>query len=1476
MKLTLPQQDVYFEQLLYPEEPVCNIGASISIEGVLNVSILEKAYQHLIRQHDTYRTRYYMQNDTLAIRITGEFLVPLPIQDFSMYADADVRAVAFMQATFVQPFEMTSGDLLHRFILVKVSPMKHYLFSVYHHLITDGWGASLMFQRLVQNYNELIQYGAIQTQYPYTYQDFMDNDTAYQASAQYTADLDYWKTRFESLPSQLFEKKVTKGYACQSERQPLYIKRAMYDQLGEVAREFGVSTFHLILGALYVYMGRVYQQNDMVIGLPVLNRGTAALKKTVGLFMGVTPLRMQLDMETSFQELLLAIKNQLRKDYRHQRFPIGKLIQELTGFQEKGQLFHITVSYEKQNYAAHFQDTNTTVTPLSHKSERVALAIYVREFDDTKDVTIDFDYNLGYFDQAQMSRMVGHFEQLLYSILAQPHQQLVAFNYLAALEKKQLLTTFNTTGIKVDRSKTTLLTAFKETALLYPTKTAVSDAQTILSYKALDQVSDTIAQHLIGLQDAPPAIGVLLERTVYTLATLLGIMKAGKSYIPLDPTFPHNRLQYIITHSELQYVISDQKKTNMFSNCEVVPLAKLLTPIADQAQMLLPVVSPTTTAYIIYTSGSTGNPKGVAIGHRSLINFLKSMCVVPGIGHTDVLFAVTTYSFDISVLEFFAPLVVGASVYVAANATLSSHTQTMDTIAEVAPTLLQATPSFFQLLFNGGWQGDKRLKILCGGDVLSQDLAANLLSNCAAVWNMYGPTETTIWSSLKKINHAKEATIIGTPIANTQLYVLDAQLQLVPIGAKGTLYIGGDGLAQGYVGDPIRTAQKFIKNPHGSGLIYNTNDLVQWNSAGELVFLGRNDHQVKIRGYRIELGDIETKLDQIQQIRKAVVVSKKQQGQAAFLVAYIQKEVASYEIEESGAILREELPSYMIPSTWVAIDAFPLTPNKKIDRKTLADSALPIHHTDSEPTHPSTAVQQQLVELWKAALDYNGAIGIHDHFFALGGHSLNAVKLAHNITTQYGCAIALRDIFEYPTIAAFSQFLETQPQQQHSTIPQAAVQTVYPITSAQYQLWMAAQQPERSIAYNMVAVFELEGSLDTNRLQQSMQELLLKHEVLRTNFFSQQGNVVQKIRTAEEVVFAMDTVTTPTAIATHSVIEEYIHTPFDLESDVLLRILLVHNSESRRTTLVFCTHHIIIDGMSLVFLTQELINTYQGVSSSNTDMPLQFKDYAVYMDALETDEVAIAFYTKLLAGYKPKQSIVVDPITTTSATMTGQHSTMVLDAVQTAALKQLAIVHQSTPYSVVVTLLNILIYTLSGHKDIVLGTVHSGRNSSDIAHMIGMFASTLPLRIQLDESRSFVTVLAQVQQQLVQLATYQELPVAIAQQALFDILVTYQNPDFAYQEGIRMGDVQLQYQPMDTQYSRVPLLCNFFEANGLLQLTTSYDTRLYQESTITMLHTVFLHLLETVTKESDMPVVKLKTHILESEQEEALAIDFNF
>nr|WP_315248565.1 non-ribosomal peptide synthetase [uncultured Flavobacterium sp.] len=1450
MKFTLPQQDIYIDQLIHPNEPIYNIGGKIEIKGNLNIEIFNKAYTELIKQHDAMRIIIAGDPENISNTILDENTSKLGLVDFSHSKNPFEEATLYMQKEFITPFALFDGNPLHIFTLVKVTDNYHYLLSIYHHIIIDGWGISLMFMRLVQNYNEIFEFGNVRTIYPFSYNCFIEDDASYQNSDSFSEDRLYWRQKFQFLPENLLEKIDDTIKINKSSRKELIIKREVYNQLNTLALEYKCSTFNLILGILYTYFGRKHQNNDFAIGLPVLNRNKSKFKKTAGLFMGVSPLRIAFDFDYSLKDLITNIKNQLRDDYRHQRFPLGKLIQDLEVFTEKQRLFNITLSYEKHNYTANFQNTETKVIPLTHESEQVALAIYIREFDESEDVKIDFDYNLNYFDALRISETVNHFENLIKVILVTPNKKLKEFDYLTKSERDRLLTTFNDTYVDYPKEKT-LIDLFDEQAEKTPLKEAVKDDFQSYSYFEINKLSNQIGQYLIatyGERDISP-IAVLLGRSANMIAVLLGILKSGRPYIPLDPTFPNERLSYIINNSRSKIIISEKKyELDGVEDVEIVALENILEGINAFEDRRSNKILPKDTAYIIYTSGSTGNPKGVEIRHQSLLNFLTSIQKKPGIKTGDIFFSVTTYSFDISILEFFTPLLSGATLYIANQEILADPSNIIQKLKEIQPTLIQATPSFYQMLFNAGWLGDKGLKILCGGDLLSEALAVKLIDYNLEVWNMYGPTETTIWSSIKRIEHPKDASNIGKPIDNTQFYILDSFLSPKPIGTSGAIYIAGDGLASGYYRNETLTKEKFIKNPFNETvLIYETGDVGKWNEDGEIKFLGRNDNQVKIRGYRIELGDIESVILQFSKTLKEVVVEAKKVNQEKVLVAYL---ISTSDINELGLrnFLVKKLPGYMIPNFYVKLDSLPLTPNGKINRKELPD----IESKDilkNEYVKPRNEIEHHLIKIWQEVL-FIERIGTADSFFELGGHSLKASVIIHRILVELKIVVKLVDFFNNPTINSLTNFILLNNMTNDLVLSTSSKTDISDLaTPPQMRMYFLQNLDQKSTAYNMPVFYNIKGQINFEKFKKALEKTIYQHEILRTYFIIEDTILKQFSTSSSNVNIEYYSIFDDES--ENKILDSFIR-PFNLNEYPLFRVAIVNKGDNNYLILLDF-HHILIDIISAEIIFEDFISHY--TEEKTIKSAVTYKDAIKEVFFLEHNKERL-FWKKYLKEYQRKE-FPLDYKRESKGRFNGKKYEFDLENEIIGEIKRKSAELDVSLFQILISMISIWMSKIQKTDEIFLGVPVSGRDKIPEKRVAGLFVNTLPLKISVNAFNSVAEQINNVKNNVLTVLEHQNLQFdeildeikykrELNRNPIFDVLVSYQNCDNSNIE--KRFETEIEKINTENNSSILDLSISVIENNDSIKLAFEYNDFLLKLTTVEYLSNDLIHVINESCK----------------------------
>ena len=1044
--LSSPQLDIWFYQILHPNVPLYNIGGYARIDGPIDQARFEKALNQVIEENDALRIILHEGKSLPTQTFAENVHINLDFYDFSEKENAHELALKWMKQEFVKPFQLYDG-LLFQFALCKISANCYYGFKKYHHLIADGWAISLIVQRVAAAYNALST-GKTGEHNNYAYPDFIQNDQAYLESEKFVKAKHYWQNKYREVPEPLLVRNEVAhkpGKILPSQRSTLCLKRAFYNQVNDFAFENKVSTFHVILGALYCYFVRTCYREDLVIGLPTLNRSSAAFKQMVGMFVGVSPAWFRFGTDLNFVELVKSIRQELQKDYRHQRFPIGEINRQLGRHQ---QLFDLTLSYAKHDYDVNFNGHPAHAVYFRGGFEQNALAVFIEEFHQQDDVNIYFDYNLGAFDKDEIERLKARFEFLLGEILRQPSVPIRELQIMPFAELNKILVEFNDTATDYPRDKT-IVDLFEEQVAKTPNAIAVIFENQQLTYQELNTKANQLAHYLQTLGVKPEIlVGICVERSCEMVIGLLGILKAEGAYLPLDPAYPVARLAFMLEDAQVPVLLTQSglKEGLPETKAQIVCLdveAKAMSqprfenPVSD--------VKPDNLAYVIYTSGSTGNPKGVQIAHSSLLNFLTSMRQQLGLTSADVLLATTAISFDIAALEIYLPLIVGAKIVLAHRYDVTDGEKLLKKLNHDSITVMQATPATWHLLVATNWKSTPQLKILCGGEALLRELATQLLEKCQNLCNLYGPTETTIWSLMAQVTATTDPISIGHPIANTQTYILDQYLQPVPIGVSGEFHIGGAGLARGYLNRPDLTADKFINNPFSDdpnwlrrskdSRLYKTGDLARYLPDGNIEFLGRIDNQVKIRGFRIELSEIEAVLATHPFVTENAVIVHEASETDKRLVAYLVPHQG--QVIENTALrdfLKERLPDYMIPSAFVTLENLPLTPNGKIDRRALSQLSVS-HYQLSEKTFvaPQTPDEELLAGLWASVLGIE-QVGVHDNFFDLGGHSLLAVNLMTRIEQQFGQKLPLSTLVEGPTIEKLATFLNQSTEKMWSSL----------------------------------------------------------------------------------------------------------------------------------------------------------------------------------------------------------------------------------------------------------------------------------------------------------------------------------------------------------------------------------------------------------------------------------------------------------
>ena len=1030
--LSSAEEQLWFLNQLAPDSPVYNVVDVIPLGEKYNPIALERTLQELIRRHEILRTVFSYRGGQPAQAVLPAvdlILTELDLGELSP-PEQEREWVRTVHEQGRKTFDLSQFPLL-RGTVVHWSPREHKLLLVIHHIVADEWAMELVHKeiaRLYQAFSEGLP--SPLPALPIQYADFACWQRDWLQGAGLQKQLDYWKKELAEAPPVLELASDKPRPAVQSFRGATEVFRLPQDLLAplkSLGRQEQATLFMVLESSFAAFLHRYSGQDDILVGTPISGRTHGETETLIGCFLNTIVLRAQFSENLTFRGLLQQMRGRALGAYAHADLPFKHVVAELAPERDPSRtpLFQVM-------FILHDPDGVSEVSRVSGKHQlqtgtsKFDLTLFISETEHGLEGLIEYSTDL--FEPQTIRRMGQHYGTLLEAIARDPDRRVSALPVLTGTERQQLLVDWNHTEVAFPGKDLCLHQSIEEQAKRTPHQVALVFERQKLTYRELDRRANQLARHLRALGVGPDVlVGLSLERSLEMVVAILGVLKAGGAYVPLDPSFPQNRLAYMVEDSRMSVLLTHRglEKNLPVRPSAIVQLGSDWSEIARQSPT--PPQSgdtgPHNLAYVLYTSGSTGKPKGVEIPHSAIVNFLFSMQQEPGFSAGDTLLAVTTLSFDIAGLELYLPLISGGKVVIASREDTQDPARLMQRIEESECTVMQATPATWRALINAGWKGSARLKVLCGGEALLPDLAKELLPRSAELWNMYGPTETTVWSTVYRTKSGDGPVPIGRPIANTQVYVLDPSRNLVPPGNVGELYIGGDGLARGYLHREELTKERFVASPFvPHARVYRTGDLARWRPDGTVECLGRVDSQVKLRGFRIELGEIETVLGGHPAVRQCAVIAREDMPGDKQLVAYFETQAGpTPSVTDLRTYLEKDLPAFMVPSVFVSLEKLPLTPNGKVDRKSLPAPTQRVA-VKNDFVAPLDASEQLLAQIWAKALKVK-RVGRHDNFFELGGHSLLAVQITVEIEKLTKIRLPLASLLQAPTIADLAQIL---------------------------------------------------------------------------------------------------------------------------------------------------------------------------------------------------------------------------------------------------------------------------------------------------------------------------------------------------------------------------------------------------------------------------------------------------------------------
>ncbi|MBE1161960.1 non-ribosomal peptide synthetase [Dyella acidiphila] len=1488
---TAAQREIWLAAKLEPEASLAyNESVSIRFSGELDVAALQAALQGVVDRHEALRSTLSADGNELCIAIH----VPLDCatDDLSGLGEAErAESVATALSLAVNtPFDLEHGPLV-RAQLLQLAAQDHLLIFTAHHIVCDGWSFGVIVRDLAALYAQHRGQGDGPVPAD-AFADYASAETTRADTEGGHADEQYWLSRFSgALPSLDLptDSARHRHRSFASQREDRTLDAALIADIKRMGAKRGASFYATLLAAFSALLHRLTGQDDVVVGIPSAGQAVDGQHNLVGHCVNVLPLRTAIDPQASFATVLDHLRGDLLDAFEHQQYTLGSLLARLAMPRDPGRLPLVSVLFNLDQAlderTVSFPGLRFEFSGNARAFENFELFVNAVQLGDG--LRLECQYNSDLFRGETIRGWLDAYETLLRNAVATPEMGVQELGLLSEAAQREIAALQPASTPYPEQQLAHEY--FEHQVDRVPHNAAVRHGARQLSYAQLEGRANQLARILrergVG---RGKLVGIALSRKADMLAAVLAVLKAGAGYVPLDPQFPADRLTFMADDADLAMLIVDDvtPPAFTFAPSRVLSLTRDAHAIELAFATRLPrddaAATPDSVAYVIFTSGSTGRPKGVRVPHRTTSNFLTSMQRVPGIAEDDRLVAVTTLSFDIAFMELMLPLSVGAEVIIADRDDVRDGAALRKLVEQSDATMMQATPAGWRILIEAGWQGCERFRAVSGGEPLAVDLAEALLQRCSEVWNGYGPTETTVYSTYWRVEQPRSGIFIGRPVANTQVHILDERRAPCPLGVPGEIYIGGAGVTLGYLNRPELNAERFLPDPFAGSSdarMYRTGDRGRWLANGMLEHLGRLDFQVKVRGYRIELGEIEAVLADVPGVDRAVVMAREDRPGDVRLVAYVvMREDAQFNETTLREPLKQHLPDYMLPQHVIPLDAIPLLPNGKTDRKALPAPQIHSVAADTARIAPRNDDERRVAAAMESVLSLPD-LDVRDDFFALGGHSLLAAQLTARLNREFGIALSFRTLFDAPTIAALAAAIRTQVDSGVAPAIQPITRRVdqsrAPLSLMQSRLWSLEELQPGRVTYNAPSAHRLRGHLDEAAFQLTLQALIQRQPILRTAFLRDGHEVAQIVVPDLEVrLFPAEDLSCLAESQREATLMQHLQTltdtPFDLTQAPLFSARMFRLGDDDHV-FFFMPHHIIWDGWSFDILYGELSSLYrafiQDAPSPLAPLPVSYGDFAAWHTQwLEGPQfqAQLAFWRERLAKMADIRALPTDQPRRPGMSGIGRTEWIRVSKEAVDAMHDVARVADATLNMTLLALYYVLLSGMAGERDLVVGTPVRARNQTEVESVMGYFNNLLPLHINVDTTLSFIDFVRYVKCAAIESFGHPDVPLEYLQRelrvgagsgaVLYQALFSFQD---ARQRVVDWGGLAHEQILLFQSGATEDLGLWFLESNKGMVGGVTYNADILQAETARLLRDRYLAMMARVSKDPQQRISAL-------------------